>query len=373
MSDTRIAIALPALDAYSETFIAAHRERLREVVLVLSGGTPPQMADGRSLQLPTDLAGRARSFMERRLLGLDQHQCAIRRMAEVLRRRRVNVVLAEYGPMGEAMVEVCRLAGIPLVVHFHGYDAHMHAVIEQQGGYRRLFEAAASIVVVSRSMERRIVELGAPRSKVVYNCYGVDMEHFKAGTPETAKPHFLSIGRFVDKKAPALTLLAFRKVLDQRPEARLTMVGRGELWESCSQLVKALKMDEQVSLAGVLAPARIAELLRESRAFVQHSVLTSAGDSEGTPLAVLEAMASGVPVIATRHAGIADVVEEGDSGLLCAEGDVEAMAAAMVRLVDAPALAGQLGAAGRRAVEMHHRVEDSMARLQALLSGTVRA
>ena len=101
-----------------------------------------------------------------------------------------------------------------------------------------------------------------------------------------------------------------------------------------STLTPPLRPKSSRTLCGVRTPEEVAGLMRSSRAFVQHSVVTANGDSEGTPLAVLEAMASGLPVVATRHAGIADVVAHGERGLLSAEGDVETMAAHLLRLVD---------------------------------------
>jgi glycosyltransferase involved in cell wall biosynthesis len=368
MSTLRIAIATPTRRAYSETFIAAHEQHLKEVVAILSDGVPPRMVDTEPLLIPTTYKGRLRSFIERKFLRLDHVAQHDRRIAELLRVRRVDVVLAEYGSMGEAMVNACRDAGVPLVAHFHGYDAHVHQLAVQHQNYQRLFRSAAALIVVSRSMEQRLRELGAPEAKVHYNCYGIDVDRFAAGYAEDAPPHFIAIGRFVDKKAPHLSLLAFRKVVDECPEARLTMVGDGPLREACKELVAALGLQVHVELCGIRTPVEIAALLKKSRGFLQHSVVTSTGDSEGTPLAVLEAMACAVPVVATHHAGIGDVVEHEQRGLLCAERDVERMAMHLVKLVRDPARAGVLGRAGRVYVEQHHRLQDHIASLHKILS-----
>jgi glycosyltransferase involved in cell wall biosynthesis len=269
--------------------------------------------------------------------------------------------------MGAEVLGACEATGIPLVVHFHGFDAHRTDYIERYGRYRELFRYAKALVVVSRAMEAQLLALGAPRAKVIYNCYGIDVERFVPGDAATAPPHFTAVGRFADKKAPHLTLQAFRKVLDLRPEAKLTMVGQGRLWEECNRLVQESGMQHAVDLCGVKRPEEIVALLHGSRAFVQHSVVTTTNDHEGTPLAVLEAMATAVPVVATRHAGIADVVEHGERGLLCAEHDVDAMARHMVRLIDDPAEAQRMGRAGRAYVEVFHRVEVQVAALQRIL------
>ncbi|MBL7983249.1 MAG: glycosyltransferase [Flavobacteriales bacterium] len=363
----RIAIATPKADAYSETFIAAHIQRIPGVVRVLvEGNLPRQVLNGPRL-IRAGRTGRALDLAEAVAHGTTVEGLIARRVARVLRRDRIDVVLAEYGDTGNAMLEPCRRAGCALVVHFFGYDAHRGDVIAANNGYKQVFAQAKALVVVSRAMEEQLVRLGAPREKVVYNSCGADVQRFSAARPADAPPHFLAVGRFVDKKAPHLLLEAFRQVLAQRPQARLTMVGKGPLWESCAGLVKALGLQEQVSLPGVLAPEAIAERLRKSRAFVQHSVLAHNGDSEGTPVAILEAMAAGVPVVATAHAGIADVVPQGECGLLCAEHDVSAMAAHMIALVDDPQRAGAMGSAARAHVEAHYRMETSIDVLHAVL------
>ena len=109
-------------------------------------------------------------------------------------------------------------------------------------------------------------------------------------------------------------------------------------------------------------------LMESARAFVQHSVEAPSGDAEGTPVAVLEAGASGLPVVATRHAGIPDVVIEGKTGLLVEEHDVAGMADAMLRLIDDPPLAANLGAAARDHVRAHFSMERSIDRLWRIIA-----
>lgn len=364
----RIALATLNRNQWSETFIAAHIQRLERVVAVFTRGLPPRRLDGRHLLLPRSIPQRLFAQWEHRVLGLRTEEVLSRQTARALRLRGVQVMLAEYGHLAQSLVPACEAAGVPLVAHFHGKDAHAHALVKEYGNYALLFRHAAAIVVVSRAMEQRILELGAPKEKVHYNTYGVDLGLFTPGTPGLNPPRFIGVGRFVDKKAPQLTLMAFREAWRQRPEARLTLVGDGALRESVRQLVQVWGLGQAVELPGVLPPADVAARLRDARAFVQHSVLPTDGDSEGTPVAVLEAMASGLPVIATRHAGIMDVVAEHERGLLGDEYDVQAMAAHMVQLIDHPDQASAMGRAGRAYAEQHHRIEYSVARLQGILA-----
>lgn len=364
----RLCIVSPNRTAYSETFIAAHLQRLPGLALVLTDGHLPRRdADG-ALLLPPTLARRVAS----RLMRTPPEALLERRIARLLKRHRIQVVLAEYGPTGEALLEPCRRAGVPLVVHFHGVDAFHVKLLMDHGNYRRILKEAAAVVVVSREMERQLLDLGADRARLHYNCYGIDVERFRPGRPDQAPPHFIAVGRFVDKKAPHLTLLAFHQAWRRDPAMRLTMVGHGPLWDSTRQLVAALGLEDVVRLPGVLTPDQVAAHMAGSRAFVQHSVVSADNDHEGTPLSVLEAMACALPVVATRHAGIPDVVEHEGSGLLSAERDLDAMADHLQRLAADPALALRLGKAGRSSAERHHRVEDSLARLAAILGGVAR-
>jgi glycosyltransferase involved in cell wall biosynthesis len=113
-------------------------------------------------------------------------------------------------------------------------------------------------------------------------------------------------------------------------------------------------------------------MMRRARAFVQHSVRTSYGDSEGTPVAVLEAGASGLPVVSTRHAGIKDVVIEGETGFLVDEGDIEGMAAHMLTLARDADLAGRMGRRAREHVAANFSMEQHIARLAEVLEGAAQ-
>ncbi len=289
-----------------------------------------------------------------------------------LRRERVAAVLAEFGPKGAEMAPACAAEGVPLVVHFHGYDAYSQPCLDEYAdAYQELFRYAAAVIAVSRDMEQQLVRLGAPAHKIFYNPCGVDTAYFHGGDPAAALPDFLSVGRFVGKKGPILTLLAFRQVLDICPAARLFMVGDGPLLETARQLVGALGMETAVSLLGVRPQWEVAAWMRRVRAFVQHSLVEGDGNSEGTPVGVLEAGASGLPVVSTRHAGIADVVVHEETGLLVAERDVEGMARAMLLVAQDPEHAARLGRAARARVAAHYSLEKNIQRLNDIIAAAI--
>jgi glycosyltransferase involved in cell wall biosynthesis len=278
-----------------------------------------------------------------------------------LHSRKVNAVLAEYGPTGVAVMEACRKAQVPLIVHFHGFDAHHKPILDSYiNHYQRMFVYASAMVVVSRNMEQQLLQLGAPREKVHYNVCGVDIDQFTDTCPDKNPPVFIAVGRFVDKKAPHLTLLAFRKVLDRCSPARLIMIANGPLLEPCRHIAYALRIAYAVEFLGPKNHNEVAKAMQGARSFIQHSVTTSYGDSEGTPVGILEAGASGIPVVSTRHAGIADVVIENETGFLVDEFDVDGMVEHMIQLAEKPELALQMGQRARKHIEDNFSMQKSI-------------
>lgn len=290
-----------------------------------------------------------------------------------LERVRPDVLLAEYGPTGVALAESCASLGIPLVVKFHGYDGSVRETVEKyRAGYARMFRQAAAVVAVSGSMARDLAALGAPEDRQHVIPTGVDTGRFQAADPAASGPHFVAVGRFVDKKAPHVTLCAFARVAAEEPEARLTMLGEGPLREACLGLRRAMGLEHRVDLPERVGHEEVARVLRTARAFVQHSVTALNGDREGTPNAVLEAVASGLPVVSTRHAGIPDVVLEGETGFLCDEGDVATFAVHMLRLAREPETAARMGRKARVRVQAYYGMEERIAALARILQEAAR-
>jgi colanic acid/amylovoran biosynthesis glycosyltransferase len=362
-----VCVVTPSRNAYSETFIRAHIERLPAKTKLLYGDWfPTYVEDGTRL---LKLHQRAILRASNELWGLSPQYFQNRALKRFLRTNRVDVVLAEYGPTGAAVMDACSAAGVPLIVHFHGFDAYDLGTLEKYASsYRRMSTGAKAVIAVSRDMERQLLDVGISREKLFYNPYGVDTELFSGAEPATARPVFVSVGRFIDKKAPHLTLLAFKKVAEKVPDARLKMIGEGELWESCKQLARAVNICHAVEFLGARPHAEVAATMRSARAFVQHSVRSTYGDSEGTPVGVLEAGAAGLPVVATRHAGIKDALIDAETGLLVEEGDVEGMAAHMMRLAHDPHLASRMGKAGRQRIIKEFSMENSINQLWRIIA-----
>jgi colanic acid/amylovoran biosynthesis glycosyltransferase len=374
LNNHRICIVTPDKDAYSETFIHSHIQNLPGKIYPLYGGTFPIYKDNGEalLQLP-GFWHRVIQLILRKIFKVTLNEEAQRSKAlkQFIIDNKIEAVLAEYGPTGHAIRNVCLEAGVPLIVHFHGYDAYEDKTLIKHNQYKELFAAAEAIIVVSKDMKKQLLELGAPPEKLKYIPYGIDLNQFNGAEPQNASPVFVAVGRFVDKKAPHLTLLAFKKVLEKVPEARLKMFGTGDLYEACCQLTKALQMNHAVSFKGSRSSHEIASEMRQARGFIQHSLRTNSGDSEGTPVAVLEAGASGLPVVSTRHGGIPDVVIDGQTGLLFDEGDINGMANAILKVAQYPILAGEMGRKAQIRIRENFNMGKSIQALSEVIENAI--
>ena len=131
-------------------------------------------------------------------------------------------------------------------------------------------------------------------------------------------------------------------------------------------------MEHTVDFKGQVRHEEVASLMRQSRVFVQHSLVPSSGDSEGTPVTVIEASASALPVVSTRHAGIVDTVIHAETGFLVDEGDIDGMADYISQLLSNPELAVEMGSRARTYACQNFDIEGSIQKLKDILDRCAR-
>lgn len=360
----------PTRRAATETFVRANLEGLPFHIIAYFGderpfGAPDRLAYGMAIlcsKLLTKLG-----FL--RLASLPGSLVAW----WLIRLHRPDVLLAEFGFHAVRVMEAAAWGDVPLLVHFRGSDASARGRLGLLvGRYRRLMALVAGVIVKSEPMRRTMLELGAPARRLLVSPSGADSRLFHGADPAAAPPCFLAVGRFVAKKGPLETLRAFSRMRELLPSiervgARLVMVGDGPLLEPARHLVRQLGLEPVVQLPGLCDRSQVVTMMRSARAFVQHSRVAPDGDSEGSPVAVMEAQLCGLPVVATCHAGIPEVVQDGVSGFLVAEGDGEAMAQAMAKLAMDPQLAARQGRAGQARVASRFTVEHHLRAVSALI------
>jgi colanic acid/amylovoran biosynthesis glycosyltransferase len=361
----KLAILSPHQKAYSETFIQCHRDLFANYKFY-HGGFLPNLIENPDEYRLINVIKVFSNYLNIKYWhsGFTIQE---KKLLNSLQLNNINVVLAEYGPTAASVLRICKYLKTPLVVHFHGFDMSDIEILKiYNQEYKNIFKHAHACIVVSKRMVKDALSLGCPSEKLKLCTYGPSNLYLE-NTPTYEKQEFVAVGRFVEKKAPHLTLLSFKEILNSYPHAVLHMCGDGEFLPVCKSLAKVWNIESNVVFHGVADQDKIKQLFSNALAFVQHSVTAENGDSEGTPVAVLEAMAAGLPVIATRHAGIPDVVVENETGILVDEYNVSAMTNAMKFILDNPKIAAIYGNNSRKRVVEHFNLDSYLEKLRKII------
>jgi len=364
-----VAIVSPDQIVYSETYIQAHK-RIDAKVFYYYGGLVPTHLEGvGSIDRPFwfDILTKIRT----KFFNKNQSYSELV-FAKSLRKNKIEVVFAEYGPTGASLVNICKRLGMPLVAIFHGRDASAYDLLEKYRlQYLDLFHYARKIIVVSGLMREKLISLGCSANLIVVTPCAPDNKFLYLNPTFSEPKSFVAIGRFINKKAPYYDVLAIRQVAEKHPDVKLYFAGEGELLNTTQNLIRYFKLEDNIKLPGIISPDEFAAILSKVTGFIQHSITSRNGDMEGTPVSVMEASAAGIPVIATRHAGIPDVIIDGETGLLVDEHDVDGMAKQILRLIENPGLARSLGQAGKENIRINFSMDKHLEIIRSVLQGAL--
>ncbi|RYG15781.1 MAG: glycosyltransferase [Chitinophagaceae bacterium] len=359
-----LAILSPNANAATETFIAAHR-KLPFNITFIYGGLIPYLTDNTKInQLKYPI------LWYKVLSKVFKTRLAEEKLLKgILKKNKIEGVLAEFGMTAANSLAVIKALKLPLVVHFHGLDASVHQILEDyKEKYLAVFRYAKSIIVVSKAMQGQLISIGCPPEKITINTYGPEPS-FHQITANLNNQFFLSVGRFVEKKAPYLTVIAFSKVVAKYPNAKLYMIGDGPLLGVTKNLIAYYGLGNNIELLGLQTPETVKQYLSNCMAFVQHSIQAEDGDCEGTPVAIIEAQAAGVPVVSTYHAGIPDVVIHEKTGYLVEEKDVDGMANYMIKLLEEKEIRNEFSKAAKEHIRSNFTMEKHLNGIAALFNG----
>ncbi len=266
-----------------------------------------------------------------------------------------DILFAHFGPNG-ARAAWYREAGLirgALVTVFHGYDLTQYL---RRGGadvYAALFRLGDSFLPISCFWQRKLHDLGCPPNRTRVHHMGIDCDQF-AYQPRMATEgqtmRLISVARLVEKKGIEYAIRAMKQVLSVEPRVEYQIVGDGPLLTSLQALVQELGLEGRVRFLGVMTSEQVAAALSRAHVFIAPSVISASGDMEGIPTVLMEAMASGMPVVSTRHSGIPELVEDGVSGRLVAEKDVPGLAQAIIELMATSDAWAAMGKAGHEKV-----------------------
>jgi glycosyltransferase involved in cell wall biosynthesis len=351
----------------SEGFVQAQAAGLTRYQPLVAGlkliGNVDRALSGR-LVLPSSRTERLRF----QLLG------DVAAMAARLAHFRPRVLHAHFGTDGLLALPLARALGVPLVTTLRGYDVNLSRGTLLRSGRptwmtyalrrRRLMESGEIFLAVSDFLRARAIAAGYPEHSIFTHYNGVDLEVFRAGPGEREDGLVLHVANLVTKKGTAQLIRAFAEVRREVPDARLAILGEGPLEPALRRQAAEAAPRSAIHFAGHRSREEVAAWMRRACVLAVPSVTGSSGDAEGLPNVVVEAAAAGLPVVATRHAGIPEAVAADETGILVPEKDHGALVAALTTLLQAPELRNRMGDAARRRAVLRFDAARQMARLE---------
>jgi len=298
------------------------------------------------------------------------------RQVPLLGARGYDVVHCHHGPVALAAAQL-RSAGVfraPLVATFHGHDANVVPRALGDRAYAPLFRTAEQLTVNSEFLRGRLLALGADPRRVTRYPVGVDLEAFSPRSPPRprgADLRVLSVARLVEEKGIAVALRAVERLLQRFPTLRYDVVGDGPQRTSLERMARGLGVGARVHFVGAQPHDRVRQFHAEADVFLLPSVLGADGSAESQGLALIEAQASGVPVVASAIGGVPESLRDGVTGHLFPAGDSEALAERLTRLLAHSEQRVAMGRAGRAFAEQHfdrRRITDRLIALYRRLT-----
>ncbi len=288
------------------------------------------------------------------------------------------LIHAHFAPDGAVAQHLTSALRIPLVVTLHGYDVTTHdrdlkrslagrLYLSQRN---RLWEKASLFLCVSRFIRQQALEAGFPQQKLMVQSIGINRAMFQP-VPQSGEKLVLFVGRLVAKKGCIHLLRAMQTVQRQEPDAQLAVIGDGPLRASLQH--SAIELNLRCEFLGAQPASSVMEWMRRARLLCMPSITAPDGDSEGLGMVMLEAQATGRPIVGFRTGGIPEAISEGLTGLLAAPGDDQELAAHLLRMLSDEALWNSASEAAISWVKERFDLADRTRELETIYRGMLAA
>mgnify|MGYP002640845183 CR=1 FL=1 len=291
--------------------------------------------------------------------------------AGVLQGAGAAVVHAHFGYQGCRCLRAIRATGLPLLTTFYGADATSYARLpEWRRRYTELFARGRLFLAEGSHMVAHIAAAGAPLERIRIHHLGVDTQQIRFRERQPADVvRVLMCGHFREKKGFPDGLRALGRVRQGAPgvDFQVTIIGDGPEREKIHAGIAEAGLEGRTRMLGVRTYQQVLQELELSDLLLVPSRTATDGDAEGgAPVVLLDAQASGVPVVATTHADIPEYVIDGGSGMLAAEGDADALVDVLRQMLSTPERWAEMGRQGRRHVEAEYDARQQVQRLERI-------
>lgn len=253
------------------------------------------------------------------------------------RTHQADVFIAHFGPAGVTAAKLRELRFLEgkIATVFHGIDISHRQVLEHYTPeYQKLFARGDVMLPISELWAERLAVMGCPSEKIAVSRMGVDMNNFalRPGKAAGSPLQIISVARLTEKKGLHVAIEACRKLKARGVAFRYHILGIGPWEHRLRALIAYYQLGDDIIMAGFKPSHIVKAMLNDADLFLLPSITGSDGDMEGIPVALMEAMAVGIPVISTRHSGIPELIDSEHSGWLVPENNPDALADTLARV-----------------------------------------
>ena len=290
---------------------------------------------------------------------------------KVITNHNAKVLHSHFGYEGFKYLRLKKSVNLPMITTFYGFDVSMPLRLPSwRKKYIKLFHEGELFLTEGNHMKEELIKLGCSEDKIFVQHLGVDLKKFNYTPrefPEDGNIRILIAGSFREKKGIPYAIQSFAKVKQNYPNIQLRILGEGPLRGQIESLIKKLDISEYVDLLGYQDHEVFLKEAADAHIFMLPSITAENGDTEGgAPVAIIEAQATGLPIISSYHADIPEVVVDGKSALLAPEKDIDCLANHLEYLIKTPELWAKMGLEGRKHVEKEYDLIKQVEKLEKI-------
>lgn len=286
---------------------------------------------------------------------------------DVFEKEQPDIIHGHFGLDSYRLISLVKKFNVPFIVNFYGHDVIR---LPQEFGwttrYKRLRKHMDCAIAGSEDMKRNLIKLGFDKSIIHTIKLAVNLDDIRFQQREKANPKIMMVGRFVEKKGFSYALESVNMLYKQMPEIEMNIFGDGELMEDLKGKAQTLGIEKHVNFKGLTDNSEIIKQLYHHDILIVPSVQAEDGDREGIPQTTVEGMATGIPTIASDHAGLPELIENGETGFQVPERDSTAIKDAILKLVKNPNLVKKVSLNGRKIVEREHNIKTQVQKTEEL-------
>ncbi|MEF3351633.1 glycosyltransferase [Paenibacillus sp. GYB006] len=299
------------------------------------------------------------------------------KISKIIKKKNLSVIHAHFGVDAVYALNACNKCNIPLLVTFHGYDItrlpkfkmYPFSYLVYFFNYKKLAENATLFLAVSNHIKTKLIERGFPSEKIMVHYIGIDLEKivYRDETEINNNEIIITtVGRLTEKKGIGYLIQAFNNIYEEFNNIRLRIIGDGPLMNELIELAKSYPSGNKIEFLGNLSHGTVIEHLGRSHIFSLPSITAADGDQEGLGMVILEASATGLPVVATKSGGIIDAVKDGETGYLVEEKNVDELSSKLRNLVVSDRLRMDMGRNGRKFMEHSFDIKKQTKKLEEI-------